>query len=73
MSEFGFGAIEAWPSASLDLGLGKRKEGHAVGAHPSDEMMSVLEQAAGKVARGIISIGHHGERLGPVQAQQQMA
>jgi hypothetical protein len=57
MSEFGFGAIDAWPSTSLVLGLGKGKEGHAVGSHPSDQMMSVLEQAASEVARSIVGVG----------------
>ncbi len=71
--EPGFHSVKSGPSAPWAFGCRGRKISHAVGANAGDQMMAVGEQSAGKLSGGVISVGHHRQRLVPGQTQEQRA
>ena len=71
--ELGFHSVKSGPSTPFAFGRRGRKISHAVGAHACDQMMAMFEQSTGELAGGVISVGHHRQRLIPRQTQEQRA
>jgi hypothetical protein len=47
--------------------------GHSVAAHRRDEVMAMIQEAAGETSGGIIGVGHHRNGFLPIQPQEQLS
>jgi hypothetical protein len=71
--ELGLVSIDGAPSTSFVLAGRSREISHSRGTNPRDQMMASLQQGAGEFGGGIISVGHHRDRLDPRQADEESA